>query len=52
MKPLDYIKKYNLSKGVDFSHPHFILDFGNDFVSRLEVYKTFSKYSLTLVLLL
>jgi hypothetical protein len=47
MKPLGYVKKYKLAQGVNFSHKHFALDFGNDFISRLEVYKTFSTYSLS-----
>lgn len=47
MKTIEYVKKYNLSQTDKFSHKHFILDFGNDFISRLEVYRTFSTYSLT-----
>lgn len=47
MKPLDYVKKYKLAQSVNFSHKQFALDFGNDFISRLEVYRTFSTYSLS-----
>jgi len=47
MKTIDYVKKYNLSQTDKFSHKHFALDFGNDFISRLEVYRTFSKFSLS-----
>lgn len=46
MKPLDYVKKYNLSQTDKFSHKYFAIDFGNDFISRLEVYRTFSSYNL------
>lgn len=44
MKPLEYVKKYKLDSGVNFSHKHFAMDFGNDFNSRLEVYKMFSTW--------
>ena len=37
MKPLDYIKKYNLDKGVNFSHNEFISDLTLDFITLLEV---------------
>jgi hypothetical protein len=37
MKPLDYIKKYNLDKGVNFSHNEFISDLTMDFITLLEV---------------
>jgi len=47
MKTIEYVKKYNLSQTDKISHKHFALDFGNDFVSRLEVYRTFSKFSLS-----
>jgi hypothetical protein len=46
MKPLDYVKKYKLSETDVFSHKLFAIDFGNDFISRLEVYRTFSSYNL------
>lgn len=37
MKPLDYIKKYNLDNGVNFSHNEFISDLTLDFITLLEV---------------
>ncbi len=47
MKTLDFVKKYKLSQSDKFSHKHFAMDFGNEFISRLEVYKTFSSYSVS-----
>lgn len=36
MKPIDYVKKYNLSQGVDFNHNEFVIDLTNDFLTLLE----------------
>jgi hypothetical protein len=40
MKPIHYVQKYNLSKGVNFSHNEFIQDLTTDFLTLLEVGKT------------
>jgi len=40
MKPIHYIKKYDLNKGVNFSHNEFIQDFTTDFLTLLEIGKT------------
>lgn len=45
MKTIDYVKRYRLNESDSFSHNRFAIDFGNDFLSRLEVYKTFSSWS-------
>jgi hypothetical protein len=37
MKPLEYVKKYNLDQGVNFSHNEFISDLTMDFITLLEV---------------
>jgi hypothetical protein len=39
MKPLDYVKKYSLDKGVNFNHSEFVQDLTFDFVSLLEIGK-------------
>lgn len=46
MKPIHYIKKYKLSTNTHFSHEKFAVDFGQDFMSRLETYKEFERWSL------
>ena len=42
MKPKHFIKKYKLDTRDTFNHNQFSVDFGTDFMSRLEVYKTFN----------
>ena len=42
MKPKHFVKKYNLDTKDTFNHNRFSVDFGTDFMSRLEVYKTFN----------
>jgi hypothetical protein len=37
MKPLEYVKKYNLDQGVNFNHNEFISDLTFDFITLLEV---------------
>lgn len=39
MKPLDYVKKYNLDKTNKFNHTDFVFDITNDFISLLELNK-------------
>jgi len=41
----NYVKKYRLNESDQFNHSKFAVDFGNDFMSRLEVYKTFSSWN-------
>ena len=44
MKPKHFVKKYKLDTVDKFNHKPFVLDFGNEFISRLEVYKTFGNW--------
>jgi len=37
MKTAEYVKKYNLDKGVNFSHNEFVIDLTADFTALLEV---------------
>lgn len=39
MKPLEYVKKYNLDKGVKFNHNSFIADLAIDFQTLLQIGK-------------
>jgi hypothetical protein len=39
MKPLDYVKKYNLDKGDKFNHNSFVADLAIDFQTLLQVGK-------------
>ncbi len=41
----NYVKKYRLNESDKFNHNAFAIDFGNDFMSRLEVYKTFGSWN-------
>ena len=43
MKTHAYVKKYKLGTETHFSHEKFALDFAQDFMARLEVYKSTSK---------
>lgn len=36
MKPLHYVKKYNLKSGIEFNHKEFISDFTLDFLALVE----------------
>jgi len=45
MKPIHFIRKYKLDRGIKFNHTKFAVDFGNDFQSRLELYKTYASWS-------
>lgn len=44
MKPLHYVKKYNLKQGGDFNHNEFISDFTLDFLALVEAHN--GSYSL------
>ena len=50
MKTLEYVRKYNLDKGVNFNHNEFVIDLTNDFTTLLEVgnsTKSFKGYNNT-----
>ena len=45
MKNKEYIKKYRLDAVTMFPHEKFALDWGNDFISRLEVWREFGVWN-------
>jgi len=45
MKTVHYVNKYKLFLGTKFNHNQFSIDFGNEFLSVLELYKTRSNWS-------
>jgi len=50
MKTLEYVRKYNLDKGVNFNHNEFVIDLTTDFTTLLEVgnsTKSFKGYNNT-----
>ena len=45
MKNKDYIKKYRLDAVTIFPHGQFAIDWGNDFLSRIEVWREFGSWN-------
>lgn len=48
MKPINYVRKYNLNLGTKFSHEDFIKDLAIDFTSQFDIRKELQKSEITI----